>query len=158
MYADVRRTFRWLISTIGPLLPNLEVVDVLQVPSTLKPGNYVLQWRWDCKFTPTNHFFSFYPPPFFISLQTILLARSTYVTCIHIQIVASVQLAIPRSSSLRPILCFSDTFVLYRRRNRSNLGFLCRHHDHRCLNGLKLRLFSNRSKRKIGLLKSTFNI
>lgn len=35
----------------GPLLPNLEMVDLLQIPATLKPGKYVLQWRWDCEET-----------------------------------------------------------------------------------------------------------
>jgi len=33
----------------GPLLPNLEIVDSLQLPSSLPPGDYVLQWRWDCE-------------------------------------------------------------------------------------------------------------
>jgi len=33
----------------GPLLPNLEVVDAVQIPKSLKPGKYVLQWRWDCE-------------------------------------------------------------------------------------------------------------
>ena len=33
----------------GPLLPNLEVVDRVQIPADLKPGRYVLQWRWDCE-------------------------------------------------------------------------------------------------------------
>lgn len=33
----------------GPLLPNLEIVDRVRVPSTLAPGRYVLQWRWDCE-------------------------------------------------------------------------------------------------------------
>jgi len=32
----------------GPLLPNLEVVDEIRVPD-VAPGNYVLQWRWDCE-------------------------------------------------------------------------------------------------------------
>ncbi len=32
----------------GPLLPNLEIVDTVKVP-TLPPGRYVLQWRWDCE-------------------------------------------------------------------------------------------------------------
>jgi hypothetical protein len=27
----------------GPLLPNLEIVDVLHIPATLKPGRYVMQ-------------------------------------------------------------------------------------------------------------------
>ena len=36
-------------SNIGPLLPNLEVVDQLQLPQQLPPGRYVLQWRWDCE-------------------------------------------------------------------------------------------------------------
>jgi hypothetical protein len=36
-------------SNAGPLLPNLEVVDQVRVPSTLKPGPYVVQWRWDCE-------------------------------------------------------------------------------------------------------------
>ena len=38
-------------SPIGPLLPNLEIVDRLQIPDTLEPGRYVLQWRWDCEET-----------------------------------------------------------------------------------------------------------
>lgn len=29
----------------GPLLPNLEVVDLLKIPANLKPGHYVLQAR-----------------------------------------------------------------------------------------------------------------
>eukprot|EP00656_Telonema_subtile_P001283 TRINITY_DN10590_c0_g4_i1.p1 TRINITY_DN10590_c0_g4~~TRINITY_DN10590_c0_g4_i1.p1 ORF type:complete len:434 (+),score=70.86 TRINITY_DN10590_c0_g4_i1:45-1346(+) len=33
----------------GPLLPNLEVVDSVQLPAGLAPGKYVLQWRWDCE-------------------------------------------------------------------------------------------------------------
>lgn len=33
----------------GPLLPNLEMVDRLRIPATLRPGPYVLQWRWDCE-------------------------------------------------------------------------------------------------------------
>lgn len=28
---------------------NLEIVDRVQIPSTLKPGSYVLGWRWDCE-------------------------------------------------------------------------------------------------------------
>lgn len=35
----------------GPLLPNLEIVDLVKIPSDLKPGKYVLQWRWDCEET-----------------------------------------------------------------------------------------------------------
>merc|ERR1740129_2288504 len=35
----------------GPLLPNLEMVDRVRIPSGLKPGRYVLQWRWDCEET-----------------------------------------------------------------------------------------------------------
>ena len=31
----------------GPLLPNLEMVDRVRIPATLRPGPYVLQWRWD---------------------------------------------------------------------------------------------------------------
>lgn len=33
----------------GPLLPNLEMVDRVRIPATLRPGPYVLQWRWDCE-------------------------------------------------------------------------------------------------------------
>ena len=33
----------------GPLLPNLEIVDNVQIPKDLAPGRYVLQWRWDCE-------------------------------------------------------------------------------------------------------------
>jgi len=33
----------------GPLLPNLEIVDVVKIPTNIKPGKYVLQWRWDCE-------------------------------------------------------------------------------------------------------------
>jgi len=33
------------------LVPNLEIVDVLKIPANLKPGRYVLQWRWDCEET-----------------------------------------------------------------------------------------------------------
>lgn len=29
--------------------PNIEMVDVVQIPATLEPGAYVLQWRWDCE-------------------------------------------------------------------------------------------------------------
>ena len=36
-------------SNMGPLLPNVEIVDQVKVPATLKPGRYVLQWRWDCE-------------------------------------------------------------------------------------------------------------
>merc|ERR1712217_768133 len=28
---------------------NLEIVDTVRVPATLKPGPYVVQWRWDCE-------------------------------------------------------------------------------------------------------------
>merc|ERR1712224_406863 len=35
----------------GYLLPNLEVVDHVRIPQELKPGRYVLQWRWDCEET-----------------------------------------------------------------------------------------------------------
>jgi len=35
----------------GYLLPNLEVVDNIRIPKDLKPGHYVLQWRWDCEET-----------------------------------------------------------------------------------------------------------
>ena len=31
------------------LLPNLEIVDTLHIPSDTKPGKYVLNWRWDCE-------------------------------------------------------------------------------------------------------------
>jgi len=27
----------------------LEIVDMIQIPANLKPGNYVLGWRWDCE-------------------------------------------------------------------------------------------------------------
>ena len=33
----------------GPLLPNVEMVDTVRIPSHLAPGRYVLQWRWDCE-------------------------------------------------------------------------------------------------------------
>ena len=33
----------------GPLLPNLEIVDRVQIPEDLAPGRYVMQWRWDCE-------------------------------------------------------------------------------------------------------------
>jgi len=36
-------------SNAGPLLPNVEMVDTLQLPAHLAPGRYVLQWRWDCE-------------------------------------------------------------------------------------------------------------
>ena len=35
----------------GPLLPNVEMVDTVQLPSDLVPGAYVLQFRWDCEET-----------------------------------------------------------------------------------------------------------
>ena len=35
-------------STRPVLTQNLEVVDVLRVPS-VKPGAYVVQWRWDAE-------------------------------------------------------------------------------------------------------------
>merc|ERR1712048_1287709 len=28
---------------------NLEIVDKVEIPVTLKPGKYVLGWRWDCE-------------------------------------------------------------------------------------------------------------
>ena len=31
------------------ILPNLEVVDEVMIPADLAPGDYVLQWRWDCE-------------------------------------------------------------------------------------------------------------
>merc|ERR1712094_116242 len=30
-------------------LPQLEIVDKVQIPADLKPGSYVLGWRWDCE-------------------------------------------------------------------------------------------------------------
>jgi len=30
---------------------NLEIVDVLKIPADIKPGKYVLGWRWDCEET-----------------------------------------------------------------------------------------------------------
>ena len=27
----------------------VEIVDMVQIPATLKPGKYVLGWRWDCE-------------------------------------------------------------------------------------------------------------
>ena len=36
-------------SNYGPLLPNLEIVDHVAIPTSLTPGRYVLQWRWDCE-------------------------------------------------------------------------------------------------------------
>ena len=30
---------------------DVEVVDTVQIPANLKPGRYVLQWRWDCEET-----------------------------------------------------------------------------------------------------------
>ena len=27
----------------------LEIVDLVRVPASLAPGNYMLQWRWDCE-------------------------------------------------------------------------------------------------------------
>jgi len=38
-------------SNLGPLLPNVEIVDKVKVPEGLAPGRYVLQWRWDCEET-----------------------------------------------------------------------------------------------------------
>ena len=35
----------------GPLLPNLEMVDQISVPASLTPGDYVVQFRWDCEET-----------------------------------------------------------------------------------------------------------
>lgn len=43
----------------GPLLPNLEVVDVLKIPEGLTPGKYVLQFRWDCEETDQVSFTDF---------------------------------------------------------------------------------------------------
>ena len=31
------------------LMPNLEVVDKVRIPQHVKPGKYVVQWRWDCE-------------------------------------------------------------------------------------------------------------
>ena len=31
--------------------PNLEVVDLVRIPAGLKPGRYVLGWRWDVEET-----------------------------------------------------------------------------------------------------------
>ena len=31
------------------MLPNLEVVDTVQIPADAKPGKWVIQWRWDCE-------------------------------------------------------------------------------------------------------------
>jgi len=28
---------------------NLEIVDTLELPASLQPGQYVLGWRWDCE-------------------------------------------------------------------------------------------------------------
>ena len=28
---------------------NLEVVDSVRIPANLAPGEYVVQWRWDCE-------------------------------------------------------------------------------------------------------------
>jgi len=33
------------------LLPNLEIVDLVKIPADLKPGKYVLGWRYDCEET-----------------------------------------------------------------------------------------------------------
>jgi len=33
------------------MVPNLDIVDVVKIPANLKPGQYVLQWRWDCEET-----------------------------------------------------------------------------------------------------------
>ena len=35
----------------GPLLANLEMVDLLHIPEATPPGAYVLQWRYDCEET-----------------------------------------------------------------------------------------------------------
>merc|ERR1712167_217196 len=43
----------------GPLLPNLEVVDVLKIPEGLAPGKCVLQFRWDCEETDQVSFTDF---------------------------------------------------------------------------------------------------
>ena len=29
--------------------PDLEIVDRIKIPAGLKPGDYVLGWRWDCE-------------------------------------------------------------------------------------------------------------
>ena len=39
----------WSSGAGSPLLPNLEVVDSVRIPKGTKPGEYVLQWRWDCE-------------------------------------------------------------------------------------------------------------
>ena len=36
-------------SNLGPLLPNLEIVDKVRIPAGLAAGSYVLQFRWDCE-------------------------------------------------------------------------------------------------------------
>ena len=28
---------------------NMEIVDLVHVPATIEPGNYILGWRWDCE-------------------------------------------------------------------------------------------------------------
>ena len=43
----------------GPLLPNIEMVDLLQIPADTPPGKYVLQWRWDCTATSTSFWVHF---------------------------------------------------------------------------------------------------
>ena len=35
------------VVTRGPY--NLEIVDTLELPASLQPGQYVLGWRWDCE-------------------------------------------------------------------------------------------------------------
>jgi hypothetical protein len=30
-------------------IPDLEIVDRVQIPATLAAGEYVLGWRWDCE-------------------------------------------------------------------------------------------------------------
>eukprot|EP00035_Acanthoeca_spectabilis_P021459 m.438361 g.438361 ORF g.438361 m.438361 type:complete len:394 (+) comp18227_c0_seq1:15-1196(+) len=44
---DPYGTTRSCTSEWGPY--NMEIVDKVQIPADLKPGSYVLGWRWDCE-------------------------------------------------------------------------------------------------------------
>ena len=51
------------------LLPNLEIVDKVMIPRDLKPGKYILGWRWDCEETAQGQCTSSSSHPFPFALK-----------------------------------------------------------------------------------------
>ena len=112
----------------GPLLPNLEMVDLLQIPADTPPGKYVLQWRWDCTATSTSFAVHFSVSPYLCISVSPYLRISQRHTTLHLPYdLLSLGARAYRVliGACNPMLC---PIPIFRRGDGPDLAELCRRH------------------------------